>query len=128
MNSLRTLAACALALVLAACVGDDVTPQNTNVAGTWAVTCQPVNEDCPNFSISFDAAGDITNVDIDGHVGAQRGTGTIKDGVLAFKIGFGGVYEFSGMLDGAGRSATGSLTNLDYDGRQRTTQAVATRR
>ncbi|MEO8752990.1 MAG: hypothetical protein ABI624_09955 [Casimicrobiaceae bacterium] len=107
--------------------GDDVTPQNTAIAGRWQVACQPVNEDCPNFGIAFSADGDITDVDLDGHKGPQRGTGEIVDATLIFKLGFGGVYAFSGKLDGGGRSASGTMTNFDYDGKQKSTPAVVSR-
>ena len=129
LTSLRPFAflvAC-LGLVLGGCFGDDVTPQNTSIAGQWKIACQPVNEDCPNFSITFDAEGDITDYDLDGHRGPQRGIGSIVDTKLAFKVGHGNVYEFSGMLNGSGRAASGAVTNFDYDGQQKTTQATATR-
>jgi hypothetical protein len=124
-RGLAVVVACAV-LCIGGC-GDDVTPQNTAIAGQWQVACQPVNEDCPNFGISFSADGDITDVDLDGHKGPQRGTGEIVDATLIFKLGFGGVYAFSGKLDGGGRSASGIMTNFDYDGQQKSTPAVVSR-
>jgi hypothetical protein len=126
-TNLRCLVLAIAVLLLAGCFGDDVTPQNTAIAGKWTLACTPVNEDCPNFAISFDQQGDITDFDLDGHKGPQRGLGEIADATLHFKVGVGTVYEFSGKLDGAGRSAGGALTNYDADGLQRTTAAVATR-
>ena len=113
-------------LLIGGC-GDDVTPQNTAIAGKWQVACQPVNEDCPNFAISFAADGDITDFVLDGSKGAQRGTGEIVDATLYFKVGVGTVYRFSGKLDGGGRSASGTMTNYDYDGQQKSTPAVVSR-
>lgn len=126
MRSLA-LALAGTAVLLGGCFGDDVTPQNTAIAGSWNVVCQPVNEDCTNFAIRFDEAGDIADVDIDGHKGAQRGTGQVVDGVLFFRMGVGTVYEFRGKLDGGGRAATGTMKNFDADGTQRSTSATATR-
>ena len=77
--------------------------------------------------ISFDASGDISDFDLDGHRGPQRGTGEIVEGSLFFKVGVGTVYEFSGKLDGGGRSASGTMTNYDYDGQQKSTPAVVKR-
>jgi hypothetical protein len=127
LNRIRALVVAGAAVLAAGCFGDDVTPQNTAIAGTWNVVCMPVNEDCPNFAIGFSANGDITELDIDGNDGAQRGTGEIRDGVLSFRIGRGPAYVFNGKLDGGGRSASGALTNFDFDGEQKTTAAVATR-
>lgn len=124
-RALSMVVACA-GLLIGGC-GDDVTPQNTAIAGQWQVACQPVNEDCPNFSISFDANGDITDFVLDGSKGAQRGTGEIADATLVFKVGVGTVYAFSGKLDGGGRSASGTMTNYDYDGQQKSTPAVVSR-
>jgi len=115
------------AAVLVAGCSDDVTPQNTAIAGMWKVVCMPVNEDCPNFSIGFSPNGDITTFDIDGNDGPQRGMGKITGGVLSFRVGRGPAYVFDGKLDGGGRSASGALTNFDFDGEQKTTAAVATR-
>ena len=120
------LLACCASFVIGGCI-DDVTPQNTNVAGKWQIACQPVNEDCPNFAIAFDADGDITEYDLDGHKGAARGRGSIADGKLLFKVGLETAYEFRGTLNSTGRTAAGSVTNFDYDGEQKTTQATATR-
>lgn len=129
-NLLRslTVALAGTAILLGGCLSDDVTPQNTVIAGGWNVACAPVNEDCTNFSIRFDDAGDILEANIDGHQGAQRGTGEIVDGVLFFRMGVGTVYEFRGKLDGGGRAASGTMKNFDADGTQRSTNAVATRR
>lgn len=124
---LRTLAAACAGVLIGGC-GDDVTPQNTAIASTWSVACHPVNEDCPDFQITFGASGDITDFDLDGHRGAQRGTGEIVDGTLYFKVGVGTLYEFAGKLDGGGRTASGIMTNLDYDGHQKSTPAVVSRR
>ncbi|MFO1323993.1 MAG: hypothetical protein U1F15_07990 [Burkholderiales bacterium] len=118
--------ACA-GLLVGGCFGDDVTPQNTAVAGKWQVACHPVNEDCPDFAITFAADGDIADFDLDGHKGPQRGTGEIVDAVLYFNVGVGNLYAFSGKLDGGGRSASGTMTNYDYDGNQKTTPAVVSR-
>ena len=90
-------------------------------------TCQPVNEDCSNFLIRFDSAGDITDSDLDGHRGAQRGTGEIVDGILYFRMGVGTVHEFRGTLDGGGRSASGIMKNFDADGSQKSTPAIVAR-
>jgi hypothetical protein len=114
-------------MLLGGCFGDDVTPQNTAIAGKWTVTCQPVNEDCPDFAISFDTEGDITDFDLDGHKGPQRGTGEIVDATLYFRVGVDIGYEFSGKLDGGGRSASGTVTNYDYDGHQKSTPAMVKR-
>ena len=114
-------------LLIGGCFGHDVRPQNTAIAGKWKVACQPVNEDCPDFQISFDADGDISDFDLDGHRGPQRGTGEIVDAMLFFKVGVGTVYAFSGKLDGGGRTASGTVTNYDYDGHQKTTPAVVSR-
>ena len=114
-------------LLVAGC-SDDVTPQNTDIAGMWSVVCMPVNEDCPNFAIGFSANGDITQLDIDGNDGVQRGNGEIVEGVMSFRIGRGPAYVFQGTLDGSGRSATGTVTNFDFDGEQKTTAAVVTRK
>ena len=122
-----TLVAAGAASLLGGCFSDDVTPQDTAIAGAWAVTCQPVNEDCSNFVIRFDSFGDITDSDLDGHRGAQRGTGEIVEGTLYFRMGVGTVHEFRGRLDGGGRAASGTLKNYDADGAQKTTPAVATR-
>ena len=54
-----------------------VAPTNGQFAGTWNVVCMPVNEDCPNFAIGFSANGDVTELDIDGNDGAQRGMGEV---------------------------------------------------
>ena len=121
------LALAGTAVLLGGCFGDDVTPQNTAIAGAWNVACQPVNDDCTNFTIRFDDAGDITDVDMDRHKGAQRGTGEVVEGVLYFRMGVGTVYEFRGKLDGGGRSASGTMRNFDADGTQRSTSATATR-
>jgi hypothetical protein len=126
LRALSVVVACA-GMLVGGCFSDDVTPQNTAIAGKWAVACHPVNEDCPDFAISFDAYGDITDFDLDGHKGPQRGTGEIADAALFFIVGVGTVYEFSGKLDGGGRSASGTVINYDYDGHQKTTAAVATR-
>ena len=126
LRVLGVAGACA-GMLLGGCYGEDVTPQNTAIAGKWAVVCQPVNDDCPNFDITFSADGDISDFDLDGHKGPQRGTGEIVDATLFFKVGVGDVYDFSGKLDGGGRSATGTVTNFDYDGHQKSTTAVATR-
>ena len=126
MRSLA-LALAGTAVLLGGCFSDDVTPQNTAIAGTWNVVCQPVNEDCTNFAIRFDDAGDITDVDMDGHKGAQRGTGEVVEGVLFVRLGVGTVYEFRGKLDGGGRSASGTMKNFDADGTQRSTNATAAR-
>lgn len=126
-NLLRSLclAAAGAGLLLSGCLSDDDTPEN--IAGTWNVVCQPVNEDCTHFSITFDSAGDITDADVDGHRGAQRGTGEISNGTLRFRLGVGTVHEFTGTLDAARRSASGSMKNHDADGEQRTTPAVVSR-
>lgn len=124
-RGLAVVVACA-GLVIGGC-NDDVTPQNTAIAGNWQVACQPVNEDCPNFAISFAANGDITEVDLDGHRGPQRGTGEIVDATLFIRIGVGTVYQFKGKLDGGGRSASGTMTNNDHDGTQKSTPAVVSR-
>lgn len=121
------LATACAALVVGGCFSDDVTPQNTAIAGKWQVACHPVNEDCPDFGISFAANGDITDFDLDGHKGPRRGTGEIVDGSLFFRVGTGNVYEFRGKLDGGGRAASGTMTNYDYDGEQKTTPAVVSR-
>jgi hypothetical protein len=126
LRVLGIVGACA-GMLLGGCYGEDVTPQNTAIAGKWTVNCQPVNDDCPDFAIAFDAFGDITDFDLDGHLGPQRGTGEIADATLYFSVGVGNVYEFSGKLDGGGRSASGTVTNYDYDGQQKTTAAVVTR-
>lgn len=115
------------ALILAGCFGDDVTPQNTAIAGAWKVNCQPANDDCSNFTIKFDSSGDITDSDLDGHRGAQRGTGEIADGTLYFRMGVGTVWEFRGKLDGGGRAASGTMKNFDADGDQKATPAVVAR-
>lgn len=122
-----TLVAAGAALLLGGCFSDDVTPQDTAIAGAWKVTCQPVNEDCSNFLIRFDSAGDITDSDLDGHRGAQRGTGEIVDGILYFRMGVGTVHEFRGTLDGGGRSASGIMKNFDADGSQKSTPAIVAR-
>jgi len=116
-------------LTVAGCM-DDVTPvnMNTNVAGSWQVQCQPVNEDCPNFMITFDSEGDITDTNIDGHRGPQRGRGQITGAEIVFVQGFGITYEYRGTLDAAGNVATGKMTNFDYDGEQKTTPATLTRK
>lgn len=124
---LGIVVACCVSLAIGGCFGDDVTPQNTSVAGKWQITCQPVNEDCPDFAISFDVEGDITDFNLDGHKGAARGRGSVVEGKLAFKVGLEAAYDFSGMLNSSGRIAAGSMTNYDYDGMQKTTQAIATR-
>ena len=126
LRALAVIAASA-ALVTAGCFSDDVTPQNVAVAGKWKVSCMPVNDDCPDFTIAFDDLGDITQFDLDGNQGPQRGTGEITNAALHFRVGVGDVYEFSGKLDGGGRSASGSMTNFDYDGAQKTTPAVVSR-
>ena len=126
MRVLGAATAC-VGLIVGGCWGEDVTPQNTAIAGKWSVACHPVNDDCPDFSITFAASGDISDFDLDGHRGPQRGTGEIVDGSLFFKVGVGAVYVFSGKLDGGGRSANGTMTNYDYDGQQKTTPAVVNR-
>jgi len=128
MKCLAVLACCCVGLVTLGC-GDDVTPPapNTSIAGKWQVTCQPVNEDCPNFTVTFDAAGDIAAIDLDGHRGAHKGYGRIADAKLFISIGFGTIYEFKGPLDPPGTSATGTMTNFDYDGEQKTTPATVAR-
>jgi hypothetical protein len=122
-----TIVGASTSLFIAGCFGDDVTPQNTAIAGQWKVACMPVNEDCPDFAIRFDDQGDITDFDLDGHKGPQRGMGEIADATLYFNVGVGTVYEFSGKLDGGGRSASGTMTNYDYDGQQKSTPAVVKR-
>ena len=108
MNLFRSLAlAVTGAVFLAGCLDNDVTPRNTAIAGAWKVVCQPVNEDCSQFTIKFDDSGDIIDSDLDGHRGAQRGTGEITDATLYFRMGVGTVWEFRGKLDGGGRSASG---------------------
>ncbi len=113
-------------LLIGGCL-DNGTPQNTAIAGKWQVACQPVNEDCPNFSISFSADGDITDFVLNGHKGPQRGTGEIVDATLFFRVGISATYQFSGKLDGSGGSASGTMTNYDYDGQQKSTPAVVSR-
>ncbi len=129
MNSFRSLvlAVSWAALLLAGCISDDVTPQNTAIAGSWKVVCAPVNEDCSNFTIKFDSGGDIIDSDLDGHRGAQRGAGEITDGTLYFRMGVGTVWEFRGKLDGGGRSASGTMMNFDADGEQKATPALVSR-
>lgn len=129
MNLLRSLAlaVAGAALLLAGCFRDDVTPQNTAIAGAWKVVCQPVNDDCSHFTIKFDSGGDIIDSDLDGHRGAQRGTGEITEGTLYFRMGVGTVWEFRGKLDGGGRSASGTMMNFDADGEQKATPAVVSR-
>ncbi len=113
-------------LLIGGCFNDD-TPQNTAIAGNWQVACQPVNNDCPNFSISFSADGDITDFVLNGHQGPKRGTGEIVNATLSFRVGVIGTYQFSGKLDGSGGSASGTMTNYDYDGQQKSTPAVVSR-
>lgn len=129
MNLLRSLAlaVAGAALLLAGCLSDDVTPQNTAIAGAWKVVCQPANDDCSHFTIKFDSGGDIIDSDLDGHRGAQRGTGEITDGTLYFRMGVGTVWEYRGKLDGGGRSASGTMRNFDADGEQKATPAVVSR-
>lgn len=122
-----SLVAAGAAMLLGGCFSDDVTPQDTAIAGAWKVTCQPVNEDCSDFMIRFDSAGDITDSDLDGHRGAQRGTGEIVDGILYFRMGVGTVHEFRGKLDGGGRAASGIMKNFDADGAQKSTPATVAR-
>ena len=73
------LTAACVALFIAGCYGDDVTPQNTAIAGKWKVACMSVNEDCSDFAIGFDDQGDVTDFDLDGYMGPQRGMGKIVD-------------------------------------------------
>jgi hypothetical protein len=127
LHRLGLAAACCVLLGVQGC-GDDVTPMNTKIAGTWQVQCAPVNEDCSNFSISFAADGDIADTNVDGHKGPQRGHGEIVGTDVVFTLGFGKVYEYRGALDGAGNVATGKMTNYDYDGQQKTTPATLTRK
>lgn len=124
------LAAGLCAILAAAGCNDDVTPvrMNTSVAGAWQVQCQPVNEDCSDFAITFAADGDIADTNIDGHRGPQRGQGAIVGTELTFKLGFGTVYEYRGKLDAAGGEATGKMTNYDHDGEQKTTTATLIRK
>jgi len=119
----RNLLLALLVACLGGCIGNDVTPQNTNIAGKWNMACHPVSSDCTDFSISFDSDGDITEFDLNGHKGATRGTGSIVDSRLKVSIGHGGFLVFVGVLDSAGRSATGAFTN----GREKSTPATLTR-
>ena len=127
LHRLAFAAACCALLGVQGC-GDDVTPMNTKIAGSWQVQCAPVNDDCSNFAITFAADGDIADTNIDGNKGPQRGRGEIVGADIVFTLGFGKVYEYRGTLDGAGSVATGKLTNYDYDGQQKTTPATLTRR
>ena len=126
-NLSRILTLAAAAVLLGGCFSDDVTPQNTAIAGAWSVVCQPVNEDCSNFDITFAASGDIADCNLDGNRGAQRVLGEIIEGVLYFRMGVGRVWQFEGKLDGGGRTATGIMTNFDLDGSQKSTPAVVSR-
>ena len=128
MKNLAVLACYCVGLATLGC-GDDVTPPapNASGAGKWQVTCQPTNEDCPNFTVTFDAAGDIAAIDLHGHRGAHKGFGRIADSKLYINIGFGTIYEFKGALDAPGTTATGTMTNFDYDGEQKTTPATVAR-
>ena len=129
LRHLSLLAGCCVLLATHGC-GDDVTPVrlDTNIAGNWQVTCQPVNEDCSNFSITFAADGDIQETNFDGNSGPNKGFGEIVGAELSFSLGFGNIYRYVGTLDAAGGVATGKLTNYDYDGEQKTTPATLTRR
>ena len=129
LRRLVVVASCCAGLVTVSCGGgDSAPPQNTSIAGKWQVTCQPPNEDCPNFILTFDSGGDITEADLHGHRGSQKGFGKIADSKLAFNLGHGNVYEFSGLLNPPGSIATGTLKNFDHDGEQKTTPAIVTRK
>ena len=119
----RNLVLALLATLVGGCIGNDVTPQNTNIAGKWNTACHPVNADCADLSISFDSEGDITEFNLNGQKSPQPGSGSIIDSRLKFRIGHGGAYVFNGELDSAGRSATGAFTNA----REKTTSATLTR-
>ena len=128
MRQIALVAGCC-ALVLTQGCGDDVTPtrMNTSIAGSWQVKCQPANEDCHDFAITFVEGGEVADTTLHGHRGPQRGTGEIVGAQLTFNLGFGTTYRYVGALDAAGNVATGKMTDLDYDGEQKTTPATLTR-
>ena len=129
LRRLSLVAGCCVLLAMQGC-RDDVTPvrMDTNIAGKWQVTCQPVNEDCHDFSITFAADGDIRDTNFHGHSGPNKGFGEIVGAELSFRLGFATTYRYVGTLDAAGGVATGKLTNFDYDGEQKTTPATLARK
>jgi hypothetical protein len=78
--------------------------QNTEVAGTWAVTCEPVTADCPSFRLSLAPGGGIKNVE---GLGAAKGYGQVRNGRLYISVK--GIGEFEGVLDDSGTRAEGTL-------------------
>jgi hypothetical protein len=80
------------------------TIQNTNVAGTWAVTCEPATADCQGFKVTLGPGGGIES--LEGR-GAAKGYGQVRNGRLYISVK--GMAEFEGVLDGLGTRAEGTL-------------------
>lgn len=126
MRGLRTLTLmmCGLVVLLATgCGGGDSAPaQNTNVAGTWAISCTSADDDCFNFTITFTQNGDITDFNQNG---VSQGFAHIQGGSLFFVVNE--LLLYQGTLDGAGNVATGTLTTTDMDGDETDSSARAAR-
>ena len=101
-------------------------PQNTSVAGTWEVICEPPNNDCYGFTFTFSPNGDIINSDLPGLEGVVQGTASIANGVLTILVNE--QITFVGTLDALGNIAKGTLTDHDLDGAQSTTLDVTATR
>jgi len=110
-------------LLFAGCNGGDSAPppptttstvsQNTNVAGQWALSWVPANlspsEAC-HMNVTLAPTGDIVTTDVHGLQGPQKGTSTIKGQALTIVVAG---YTFNGTLDSSGKTATGTMTNLN---------------
>lgn len=102
-----------IVLVTLGCNGGDSSPpppQNTSVAGQWAVTCTQRDDDCQSFAITFAPNGDINDLNGDG---PSQGMGHISQGRLFFYVN--DFLQFTGTLDGPGNVATGVATDLNTD-------------
>jgi hypothetical protein len=106
-------------------VKDPSTAQNTEVAGTWMITCAPDSAGCHDFMIDFAEGGDIVDFEIGGLDGPAKGMGAIHGQTLHFVVK--GMVEFDGTLDAAGESATGKVTGYGADGTPMTADAQAVR-
>lgn len=61
------------------------------------------------MNVTLAASGDIVTTDFHGLQGPQKGTSAINGPTLTIAVAG---YTFTGTLDSAGKTATGTMTNL----------------
>ena len=77
------------------------------IEGEWEIRCHPASDDCPNFSVSFDAQGGIVELDLWGKNSRESGFGRIKGDRIEINIH--DIFVFKGQFKSRGRKAAGSL-------------------